>query len=71
MFHLVEFIESKTVDVITSAWLVNKDSCRYPGSWSTNKVANEVKRHSKPRNDGGIFEIRIKKTAGEYFSKEY
>ena len=71
VFLLVEFTESKTVDVITSAWLVDRDKCCYPGSWSTTKVAHEAKRHSQPGNEWEIYDIRIKKTAGEYFIKAY
>lgn len=64
VFHLVEFTDTKTVDVISSSWLVGNNKCCYSTSLDSSKVAQLARRHVPPAIEWQIFDIRIKKTAG-------
>lgn len=69
VFHLIEFTESKTAAVISSAWVFDDNKCCYPSSWDPSKVAQFAKRHTQPKSDWEVFDIRIKKTTGRYCSE--
>lgn len=60
----MEFTDTKTVAVISSSWLLDKNRCCYSTSLDANKVAQLARRHVPPAMEWEIFDIRIKKTAG-------
>lgn len=64
-FHLIEFMASQTVSVISSLWTLGSNKCCYP-KWEAKKVAIAAKNHMEPECEWQVFEMRIKHTSGKY-----
>lgn len=63
VFHLVEFTDSKTAAVVSSEWMIGKESCCYP-KWQDKKVKLAALKHVIPEDSWEIFSVRIVITKG-------
>ena len=62
-YHFVEFVDSRTNDIVHRSWLVGNNFCRWPLR-SKGNVSELVKAAQTPEDDWEIFRIKIKKSSG-------
>jgi hypothetical protein len=68
VFHLVEFIQSKTAAVVSSVWMLGNQKCCYPVNYSDSKVISAVKKQIQPNSQWEVFDVRIVLTKGLWFT---
>jgi UDP-glucose 4-epimerase len=66
VYHVVEFIQSKTACVVSSAWMIGSNKCAYPPKsyGSTKKVNESALNHLRPQDNWEVFDVRTIKTKG-------
>lgn len=58
MFHVVEFVDTKEVEVVHSNWL-NGDQSFWPPFVALSKVRKAAKQGMRPGADWALFKVRI------------
>ena len=69
----MEFLESKTVAVVSSHWIIGPTKCCWPVKWKDGsmKIFHAVKSHIDPGNDWQVFTVRIMTSGGVYSVSQY
>ncbi|XP_024116108.1 uncharacterized protein LOC112137831 [Oryzias melastigma] len=65
MYYIVEFIESREVEVVPALW-VNNDVCQWPDHHRSTELKKSIKNKEQPGPSWDAFSVRILYTAENY-----